>query len=500
VTKVTQRLLSWYLNEPTLVFGHGSLHIDPKSGLTLYGPLTRDNSDDFSLRLIKVGLVGSGESVHLAQRFINSCSSEISTRGVDPILFPDYPGLKKALKCNVQVSDAWTQVISEREINSAIETESFNENVERTGRLFLQKIENLSHVEPSVDVIVCAIPQRIEKRVLRRKLELPLTPDQKKLRKTVIDHARSGQTLLQPLEHQILDFLPGGGNLRRKIKAQSMKFGIPTQLLLQSTLTAVGKQDPATMAWNFTVALYYKAGDIPWRVAFPDENTCYLGISFYRDPLDPSGRVFGSLAQVFSSTGESLVLKGEKFEWSSLKPRTPHMPEDIARITVKSALELYREHQGTMPRRLVVHKTSRFWPEEEAGVRDGAAEVQYVDMLGFGGTEIRLMRQGNYPVIRGTVMEIADREYLLYTRGFIPSLGTYPGQRIPVPVHILEHKGDSTPDLICKETLALTKMNWNSADFALSEPITLAFARRVGHVLAHLPDGDEAKPNYRFYM
>jgi hypothetical protein len=450
--------------------------------------------------LIKVGLIGSGESVHLAQRFINSCSSEVNNRGEDPILFPDYPGLKNALKCNVELSDSWTQVISEREIDSAIETQSFNENVDRTAELFVQKIENLSRVEPTVDVIVCAIPKRIERRVLKKGPELPLTPNQKKLRKTVIDHARSGQTLLEPLEPQVLDFLPGGGNLRRKIKAQTMKFGIPTQLLLQSTLTGVGKQDPATVAWNFTVALYYKAGDVPWRVVFPDDNTCYVGISFYRDPLDPSGRVFGSLAQIFSSTGESFVLRGEKFEWSSLKPRTPHMPRDVAQMTVKSALQLYRAHQGTLPRRLVIHKTSRFWPEEEEGVREGAAEVQYVDLLGFGGTEIRLMRQGNYPVIRGTVAEIPNREYVLYTRGFVPSLGTYPGQRIPVPVHILEHKGDSTPTLICQEVLALTKMNWNSADFALSDPITLAFARRVGHVLAHLPQGEEAKPNYRFYM
>jgi hypothetical protein len=490
---------SWYLNEPTLIFGKRFSHINPKAGLTLYGPFTKGDSDNV-VRSIKVGLIGSGESVHLAQRFISSCSGEVSNKGADPILFPDFPGLRNCLNCEVKLSDSWNQVMSEREINFSTDPESFNQKVDRTADLFVQKVENLSRIEPRVDVILCTIPQKIEKCTVNRGIERPLTSDERKLRKTVIDHARSGQMLLQPLEPQVIDFLPGGGNLRRKIKAQTMRFGLPTQLILQSTLMGEEKQDPATVAWNLSVALYYKAGDIPWRVVFPDDNTCYLGISFYRDPLDPSGRVFGSLAQIFSSTGESLVLKGEKFEWTSAKPRTPHMPEDIAHKTVERALKLYRQHQGIAPRRLVIHKTSRFWPEEEEGIREGAKETQYIDLLGFGATDIRLMRKGNYPVIRGTVIQITEREYLLYTRGFVPSLGTYPGQRVPVPVHIIEHKGDSTPTLISNEALALTKMNWNSADFALSEPITLAFARRVGHVLAHLPEHDEARPNYRFYM
>lgn len=253
---------SWYLNEPTLVFGKGFLHINPKAGLTLYGPLTKSDSDSV-LRSTKVGLIGSGESVHLAQRFIKSCSEEVGNKGQDPILFPDFPGLRRTLNCEVELSDSWTQIMSEREIDSATEPESFNEKVERTANLFLEKIQNLSRIEPRVDVVVCTIPQEIEKKAVRKKFGRPLTFGEKKLRKTVIDHARSGQTLLQPLEPQILDFLPGGGNLRRKIKAQSMRYGLPTQLLLQSTLAGVGKQDPATVAWNFSVALYYKAGIYP---------------------------------------------------------------------------------------------------------------------------------------------------------------------------------------------------------------------------------------------
>jgi hypothetical protein len=50
------------------------------------------------------------------------------------------------------------------------------------------------------------------------------------------------------------------------------------------------------------------------------------------------------------------------------------------------------------------------------------------------------------------------------------------------------------------EVMALTKMNWNTADFAGAEPMTLAFARRVGEILAEFPEsGPAPRPEYRFY-
>jgi len=87
-----------------------------------------------------VGLIGSAESVHLAQRFIKSCSAEVSNKGQDPILFPDFPGLRHTLNCEVELCDSWTQIMSEREIDSATEPESFNEKLERTTNLFLEKV------------------------------------------------------------------------------------------------------------------------------------------------------------------------------------------------------------------------------------------------------------------------------------------------------------------------------------------------------------------------
>jgi argonaute-like protein implicated in RNA metabolism and viral defense len=76
----------------------------------------------------------------------------------------------------------------------------------------------------------------------------------------------------------------------------------------------------------------------------------------------------------------------------------------------------------------------------------------------------------------------------------------YPGPRVPHPVEILEHHGDSSPDKVCGEIMALTKRNWNNAAFYNKLPITIAFSRQVGHILRDLPAGAVPLPKYRFYM
>ena len=43
-------------------------------------------------------------------------------------------------------------------------------------------------------------------------------------------------------------------------------------------------------------------------------------------------------------------------------------------------------------------------------------------------------------------------------------------------------------------------MNWNSARDHIAFPISLAFARQVGLVMAEIPRDADPHPLYRFYM
>jgi hypothetical protein len=106
-----------------------------------------------------------------------------------------------------------------------------------------------------------------------------------------------------------------------------------------------------------------------------------------------------------------------------------------------------------------------------------------------------------YPPLRGTAMRLDDAQTILYTRGSVDFFRTYPGLSVPNPL-VLHAQRRDTPDwnLLLKETLALTKMNWNGTQFDGALPITLKAARQVGDILKYVPDGTTPDPRYRFYM
>lgn len=154
-----------------------------------------------------------------------------------------------------------------------------------------------------------------------------------------------------------------------------------------------------------------------------------------------------------------------------------------------------------MPARVVVHKWRRYWPDVRAGFEQALNNaVSSFDLVAFSDRGLRFFRAGKEPPLRGTIVQRGTSNCLLYTRGYVPYLGTYPGMRVPCPIEIVEHYGAASLTQICQEILALTKMDWNSAMFAGKEPITTAFSEDVGHILAEMPKGIEPRPQYRFYM
>src|SRR5690606_37129241 len=101
------------------------------------------------------------------------------------------------------------------------------------------------------------------------------------------------------------------------------------------------------------------------------------------------------------------------------------------------------DEMGQPPSRVVVHKSSRFWPEEREGFEEALAGVRQFDLISVQfSNEIRLLREGQYPPLRGTHFAAGDRHFL-YTTGFIPSLAAYPHGHVPSPLQIADHVGDT---------------------------------------------------------
>ena len=147
-------------------------------------------------------------------------------------------------------------------------------------------------------------------------------------------------------------------------------------------------------------------------------------------------------------------------------------------------------------------KTSRFRPEEADGI-DAALKmfsIEIADLVWLQeSSPIALFRDGNYPVLRGTFVDI-DGKGLLYTRGSVPYYGTYPGLRVPRPLLLVPHK-NSDPNLLtlAKDVLALTKVNWNTTQFDQKLPAPIKAARDVGRILKHIDFGMPVSSDFRRY-
>ena len=270
---------------------------------------------------------------------------------------------------------------------------------------------------------------------------------------------------------------------------------------MRSTGNPRGLQDPATRAWNFYTALYYKAKGIPWRLLrrTSDLDSAYLGISFYISPDKKSHHT--SVAQVFNERGEGMVVRGGEAKRSEIDHQV-HLSKKGIRDLVENVLAEYKRHHKNLPARIVIHKTSNFNDQEKEGCNDALKNlrVDTRDLLVIGDSFIRLFRNGEYPPLRGTFMELDDKNWFLYTRGSVDFYMAYPGMYVPKSLEITPIETDESPRKIAEEILALTKMNWNNTQFDSALPITIKAARQVGAILKHATDIPKIEASYAYYM
>jgi hypothetical protein len=434
-----------------------------------------------------------------AKAWIANCQQHVFNDGSQPFLHPHFPGFSKEFpfQCDLRFGDPWQEIVDEVKLSAALRNGDRTQRIADVSELYAAGIYNLSERQPKPNVIICVLASSTFDRCREGTLK-------QKSRKIRHDTEDLQQLLFgpPPVDLEIENEKGLHRDLRRALKAEAMAFGIPTQLLLEETIRPRGKrrQDPATTAWNFFTALYHKADGHPWRLADSQPGTCYVGVSFFQELTENHLRT--SLAQAFTHTGDGFVLRGKPFQWDRSQGPSPHLSETNARDLLSEVIEVYQRHRGgkVRPDRIVVHKSSRFSPEEIRGFKEALQNIPFWDLVAFGKRGTQFLRLGQYPPLRGSWVRFDDRNYLLYTQGYVPFLRTYPGIRAPQPQEILELYGTSAADTVLREVLALTKLNWNSADFSCDEPITLAFSRRVGEILAELRPKVSPQKEYKYYM
>ena len=71
----------------------------------------------------------------------------------------------------------------------------------------------------------------------------------------------------------------------------------------------------------------------------------------------------------------------------------------------------------------------------------------------------------------------------LWTKGFIPRLQTQLGLETPNPLLVEITRGTHDIEIVCKDILSLSKLNYNACVFADGSPVTFKFAYSIGEVL-----------------
>lgn len=476
--------------EPDLEFGDGHHHPDPRLGLQEAGPLQVHLGE-----VIRVGVVGTAKTVEDTQSFLAAASTGFEgDTSRHPNLHPDFPGLgnENPYRTRFEIEDGATETIPRAKLDRILKEPNHHRAVELAVDAFIDELRVLDEGGRRPDVAVVALSVALIDRVWGAKVDSRAT----------VEREDSGGSDA-PDFHGLL-------------KARAMQLSFPIQVVWEDVLDDQAKisrkvresrsrdiQSPADRTWNLMTTLYYKgSGRIPWR-RMPREGeytACYVGVSFYREM--GGQQLFTSAAQMFDERGRGFILKGKRAQTES-RGRHPYMTREDAQDLVENVLAAYHAHHRNTPARVIVMKTSRFRDEEAEGIFEAlaAAGIEYRDLVWVQESyRVRVLRDGDYPVMRGTFVKIG-RNGLLYTTGSIPYYGTYPGVYDPNPLLVCPHPGsDNTVEKLAEEIFSLTKINWNSTQMNQRFPIPIRAARSVGTVLKHLGEGEVVSSDYRRYL
>lgn len=477
------------IDEPTLEFGEGT-ELRVKEGLTAFGP--------YSLRLgarhpqqVRVGLVGPKGPLALTRQFLMAMQDSIPSLGDKQLQRPPFPGFSTTFHSDLLLDDSWQHTIPDDSVAAALALEpprAFKELL----RLWTAGLEGLRvHSDPPPDLILCAIPDEVLKHC--RRVKFGAASSRKNDQLNLFD---------QPYERIEVTTGPEAlleRDFRRALKASAMRLAVPIQIVTPNLFGPLPSRydDPASRAWNLAVALFYKAGGAPWRVATPELGTLYIGISFHHRWHQGGHSVYAGLAQAFYPGSEGFALRGGEVDKTPEDLRLRLSEDETARL-VTDVLEHYRQRTSRDPRRVVVHKTTAFDPSERRGALRALDNVPETQFVALRTSAFRLLRQGDYPPRRGAMGTVGDRSFLL-TTGYQPNRRTYKGSHIPVPLDLLvDEEVDTTT--AAADVMALTKLNWNSAADHMAFPVTLAFAQKVGTIMAEVRDGEQPQTRFSYYI
>jgi hypothetical protein len=320
-----------------------------------------------------------------------------------------------------------------------------------------------------------------------------------------------------PKEWSPFELVDEGGehfNLHDFVKAFAARNGQSTQFLREKTVVPAAS---CRVKWWLSLTLYAKAMRTPWRMDSLDEKSAFVGIGYsVEGQAINREHILLGCSHIYSARGEGLQFRLGRIEHPIIRGKNPYMSLDDARRTGETIRQLFFDARMRLPERVVIHKRTHFTKEEQEGLSQGLEGVKNVELIEINTEEsIRFLASkldgdklkiDKFPMPRGAAIVLADDAALLWIHGHAPSVQNprfkyYQGKRrIPAPLLIKRYRGDSDLDLVSREILGLSKMNWNHFDYYSRLPASLDSASAIARVGKYLSHYSSAPYDYRLLI
>ncbi len=305
-------------------------------------------------------------------------------------------------------------------------------------------------------------------------------------------------------------------NLHDYIKAYAAQKGVSTQLIEENTLSDNLK---CQIYWWLSLSYYVKSLRTPWVLANLDKSTAFAGIGYSVDQSRYDRKIVLGCSHIYNSQGEGLKYKLSKVDEFTLdRQSNPFMSYNDAFQFGVSIRELFLNSMDALPKRVVVHKRTRFTKDEINGICDslkmaGISDIDLIEItfeqdVRYLATKVvqNELQIDGFPMSRGVCLVTSKDSALLWTHGIVPSVRNpsykyyLGGRSIPTPLKITKHYGEGNINAIATEILGLSKMNWNSFDLYTKLPATIHSSNEIARIGNLLSRFEGKTYDYRFFI